>query len=69
LPLPDPQVGERWLTAGLFAGEKQALVTITEANDEDVCVDCLYDNGTERLLPRQSMVRRVAEAPKPGEEN
>ncbi|MDB4278029.1 hypothetical protein N9917_00205 [Deltaproteobacteria bacterium] len=67
--LPDPQVGERWLANGLFPDEEPAMVTITEAVAEDVCVDCLYDNGVERLLPRQCMVRRIAEAPKPDEEN
>jgi hypothetical protein len=61
--MPDPQVGERWKTAGLFPDEPHAFVTITEADPEAVCVDVTYDDGTERLLPRQCMIERVAEAP------
>ena len=55
-----PQEGERWLTTGMWEHEPMAEVTVISTPDpRDTCVDVRYDDGSERLLPRTSFVRRA----------
>lgn len=65
-----PSGGERWLASGMWEGEPTSEVTVVSTPDpEDACVDVRYDpapgevDGSERLLPRACLLRRLAPAP------
>lgn len=56
--------GEKWLARGFLHVEPESVVTIMENDPEDTSVDVQYEDGSERLLPRHCLIRRVEE-PRP----
>jgi hypothetical protein len=57
---PTPQEGERWLAAGMWEHEPVSEVTVISTPDpRDSCVDVRYEDGSDRLLPRECFISRL----------
>lgn len=55
-----PREGERWLATGMWEHEPVSEVTIISTPDPwDSCVDVCYEDGSERLLPRECFISHL----------